>query len=140
MSSKTSLTLCTSCGRPTLRISKCWVEAGIISRRSWMIFVRFIVHWELCRTMRTEDVQRTIEQAMRKANLKPCQRPRLLSDNGACYVAAELKTFLLNKGITPVHGRRCHRQTQGKIERYHRSMKTSLSWTTITVQRNSPKP
>ena len=84
---------------------------------------RFIVHWELCKTMRAEDVQRTIEVAMLKANLQPCQRPKLLSDNGSCYVAAELKTFLENKGITPVQGRRCHPQTQGKIERYHRSMK-----------------
>jgi putative transposase len=86
-------------------------------------YSRFIVHWELCKSMRTEDVQRTIEQAMLKANLQPCQRPKLLSDNGACYVAAELKEYLQNKGITPVHGRRCHPQTQGKIERYHRSMK-----------------
>jgi transposase InsO family protein len=86
-------------------------------------YSRFIVHWELCKTMRTEDVQRTIEQAMRKANLQPGQRPKLLSDNGSCYVAAELKTFLQNRGITPLHGRAMHPQTQGKIERYHRSMK-----------------
>lgn len=86
-------------------------------------YSRFIVHWELCKTMRAEDVQRTIERAMLKANLQPCQRPKLLSDNGSCYVAADLKTFLQNKGITPVHGKRCHPQTQGKIERYHRSMK-----------------
>jgi transposase InsO family protein len=38
-------------------------------------------------------------------------------------VAADLKTFLKDKGITPLHGRQCHPQTQGKIERYHRSMK-----------------
>jgi transposase InsO family protein len=41
-------------------------------------YSRFIVHWELCKTMRAEDVQRTIEQAMLKANLQPCQRPKLL--------------------------------------------------------------
>ena len=86
-------------------------------------YSRFIVHWELCKTMRAEDVQRTIEEAMRKANLQSGQRPKLLSDNGACYAAAELKTFLENKGITPLHGKVCHPQTQGKIERYHRSMK-----------------
>ena len=86
-------------------------------------YSRFILPWELCNTKRAEDVQRTIEVAMLKANLAPCQRPKLLSDNGSCYVAAELKTFLRNKGITPVHGKRCHPQTQGKIERYHRSMK-----------------
>lgn len=86
-------------------------------------YSRFIVHWELCKTMKAEDVQRTVEQAMLKANLQPCQRPKLLSDNGACYVASELKTFLKSKGITPVHGKLLHPQTQGKIERYHRSMK-----------------
>jgi transposase InsO family protein len=73
--------------------------------------------------MRADDVQRTVEQAMLKAGLVEGQRPKLLSDNGSCYVAAELKTFLQNKGITPVHGKPCHPQTQGKIERYHRSMK-----------------
>lgn len=73
--------------------------------------------------MRADDVQRTIEAALFKAGLKKDQRPKLLSDNGSCYVAAELKTFLQNKGITSVHGKICHPQTQGKIERYHRSMK-----------------
>lgn len=86
-------------------------------------YSRFIVHWELCKTMKAEDVERTIEQAMLKAGLKHGQRPKLLSDNGACYVAAELKTFLKNNAITQVHGKLCHPQTQGKIERYHRSMK-----------------
>lgn len=86
-------------------------------------YSRFIVHWELCKTMRAEDVQRTIEQAVRKANLQPCQRPKLLSDNGACYVASELKQYLKSIGVKQVHGKLCHPQTQGKIERYHRSMK-----------------
>jgi putative transposase len=86
-------------------------------------YSRFIIHWEFCRTMSAEDVQRTIEAAMLKVNLAPGQRPKLLSDNGACYVAADLKTFLQKKGIIPVHGKICHPQTQGKIERYHRIMK-----------------
>lgn len=86
-------------------------------------YSRFIVHWELCKTMRAEDVQRTIEAAMLKANLQPYQRPKLLSDNGACYVASELKQYLKGIGVKQVHGKLCHPQTQGKIERYHRSMK-----------------
>jgi putative transposase len=86
-------------------------------------YSRFIVHWELCKTMKAEDVQRTVETAILKAGLAKDQRPTLLSDNGACYMAAELKTFLKTNAITPVHGKRCHPQTQGKIERYHRSMK-----------------
>jgi hypothetical protein len=49
--------------------------------------------------MRAEDVQRTIEVAMLKANLQPCQRPKLLSDNGACYVASELKENVQTIGV-----------------------------------------
>lgn len=86
-------------------------------------YSRFIVHWELCKTMTADDVERSVEAALGKAGLKKEQRPKLLSDNGSCYVAADLKTFLKDKGITPVHGRTRHPQTQGKIERYHRSMK-----------------
>lgn len=86
-------------------------------------YSRYIVHWELCKTMRAEDVQRAVEQAMLKAGLGDGQRPKLLSDNGACYVASELKQYLKTVGVKQVHGKLCHPQTQGKIERYHRSMK-----------------
>ena len=50
--------------------------------------------------------------------------PKLLSDNGSCYVAEELKEYLKNNhGMRQVHGKPAHPQTQGKIERYHRTMK-----------------
>lgn len=84
---------------------------------------RYIVHWELCKTMKTEDVQRTITRALEAAALPKEFRPKLLSDNGACYIAAELKEFLQDKKMKSIHGKPNHPQTQGKIERYHRSMK-----------------
>lgn len=87
-------------------------------------FSRYIVHWELCRNMKVNDVQRTIDTAMKKANLGKGQVPRLLSDNGSCYVAEELKSYLEDRhGMKQVHGKPAHPQTQGKIERYHRTMK-----------------
>ena len=47
-----------------------------------------------------------------------------MSDNGSCYIATELKSYLKdNYQIDQVHGRPNHPQTQGKIERYHRTMK-----------------
>ena len=49
--------------------------------------------------------------------------PKLLSDNGNCYIAGELKNFLTSRGIKPIHGKPMHPQTQGKMERYHRTMK-----------------
>jgi len=86
-------------------------------------YSRYIVHWELCNTMKAEDVQSTVHEAIKKARLKKGQRPILLSDNGACYVSAELKDYLSVMKIKSIHGRVAHPQTQGKIERYHRSMK-----------------
>lgn len=86
-------------------------------------YSRYIVHWELCNTMKAEDVQSTIKHAIKKAKLSKGQRPVLLSDNGACYVSGELKDYLSAVKIKSIHGRVAHPQTQGKIERYHRSMK-----------------
>ena len=86
-------------------------------------YSRFIIHWELCEGMKADDVQRTIDQAREKAGLKEHQRPKLLSDNGSCYIASELKEYLQTKHMQHIRGRPLHPQTQGKIERCHRSMK-----------------
>ena len=50
-------------------------------------------------------------------------RARLLSDNVPCYVSQELATYLETHGLTHTRGAPYHPMTQGKIERYHRSMK-----------------
>ena len=76
-------------------------------------YSRFIVHWELCAGMKADDVQRTIEGAREKAGLKEHQRPKLLSDNGACYIATELKEYLQTKQMQHIKGRPLHPQTQG---------------------------
>ena len=87
-------------------------------------YSRYIVHWELCKNMKVKDVQGTVDAAMKKAGLKKGQAPRLLSDNGSCYVAGELGSYLKNAyEMDQVHGKPAHPQTQGKIERYHRTMK-----------------
>lgn len=86
-------------------------------------YSRYIIQWELCKTMKVSDVERSVERALAIAGLQNGQRPKLLSDNGACYIASELKEYLQSKGVVPIHGKVNHPQTQGKIERYHRSMK-----------------
>ncbi len=87
-------------------------------------YSRYIVHWELCSGMKVEDVKRTVDRAIKKAKLLSKPRPKLLSDNGSCYIAAELSAYLKqNHEIDQIHGRPFHPQTQGKIERYHRTMK-----------------
>ena len=86
-------------------------------------YSRFIIHHELCTTMKTPDVERNVEAAIIKTGLPEGRRPKILSDNGSCYISEDIKAFMKEKGITQVHGAPNHPQTQGKIERYHRSMK-----------------
>ena len=53
-------------------------------------------------------------------------RPRLLSDNGPSYIAGELAEWLADNGIEHVRGAPCHPQTQGKIERWHQTLKNRI--------------
>ena len=87
-------------------------------------YSRYIIHWELCSTMKAQVVKRTVDKAIIKAKLKTKTKPKLLSDNGACYVSTELGKYLNDElNMKQVHGKPGHPQTQGKIERYHRTMK-----------------
>jgi len=85
-------------------------------------YSRFIVTWKLCSTMKTDDVIETLDEALIKMNLSE-SKPKLLSDNGACYISNQLADYLQDLDIKHIRGRPLHPQTQGKIERYHRSMK-----------------
>ena len=89
-------------------------------------YSRYIIHWELCSTMTSVDVQRTVDRALQATGLGKNRRPKLLSDNGPCYISNELKDFIGDRGMKHVRGRPNHPQTQGKIERYHRSMKNII--------------
>jgi Transposase and inactivated derivatives len=87
-------------------------------------YSRYIVYWELCKNMGAEDVKRTIDKAVQVAGIKRKQPPKLLSDNGSCYIAKNLGDYLMDTyRMEQIHGKPLHPQTQGKIERYHRSMK-----------------
>jgi transposase InsO family protein/transposase-like protein len=89
-------------------------------------YSRYIIHWELCKNMKREDVERNVNRALEKTGIPKNQRPKLLSDNGSCYIASELGAFMQDHGIKHIRGRAHHPQTQGKIERYHRSLKNVI--------------
>src|ERR1700751_1344802 len=92
-------------------------------------FSRYIIAWKLCTTIKAEDVTETLTLALKAAGLdqvKVLHRPRLLSDNGPSYVSSELGKWLEDNGIRHIRGRPYHPMTQGKIERYHRSMKNRI--------------
>jgi putative transposase len=86
-------------------------------------YSRYIIHWELCSNMESDDAMRVVEQALQITGLTEKKRPRLLTDNGSCYVSNAFKEFIHGQKMGHVHGAPYHPQTQGKIERYHRTMK-----------------
>jgi len=87
-------------------------------------YSRYIVSWRLCEGLTSEGAKATLEEALVKAGYQNRgNRPRLLSDNGSAYISGEFEDYLYRKGIVHVRGKPFHPQTQGKIERYHRSMK-----------------
>ena len=92
-------------------------------------FSRYIVAWKLCPTMCASDVTETLDLALAASGLDRAtvvHRPRLLSDNGASYVAADLAKWLEDKGMEHVRGAPYHPQTQGKIERWHQTLKSRI--------------
>ncbi len=89
-------------------------------------YSRFIISWDLRSKMTSKDVMPSVEKALQFAGLTHDTAPKLLSDNGKCYLSHEFRTFLDDRGIKAINGKPCHPQTQGKIERYHRSMKNVI--------------
>ena len=75
---------------------------------------------------RPADVSATLKDGLKAAGLSRKHRPRLLSDNGPCYISGELKGWLADNGMTHTRGKPYHPMTQGKIERWHRTMKDKV--------------
>jgi len=92
-------------------------------------FSRYIVAWKLCATMRADDVTATLDLALASAGLdhaSVAHRPRLLSDNGASYISGDLAEWLDKKNMRHIRGAPYHPQTQGKIERWHQTLKNRI--------------
>ena len=92
-------------------------------------FSRYIIAWKLCTTMKADDVTDTLELALKASGCDQAtvvHRPRLLSDNGSSYVAGDLAIWLEERAITHIRGAPYHPQTQGKIERWHQTLKNRI--------------
>jgi len=89
-------------------------------------YSRYIIAWKLYVGMGTSDVTDLLDEAIETTGVDHVpvrHRPRLLSDNGPCFVSEELREYLKTHEITHTRGKPYHPMTQGKIERYHRTMK-----------------
>jgi putative transposase len=92
-------------------------------------FSRFIIAWKLCTSMKADDVTTTLDLALKASGLDRVtvvHRPRLLSDNGSSYVSADLAEWLDREDMDHVRGAPYHPMTQGKIERWHQTLKNRI--------------
>jgi len=92
-------------------------------------FSRYVIAWKLCTSMTSRDVTETLELALQASGCDQAdvvQKPRLLSDNGSSYISSELAHWIADNGMSHVRGAPYHPQTQGKIERWHQTLKNRI--------------
>lgn len=83
-------------------------------------YSRFIVHWEIREQMTERDVETILQRAREKF---PGETPRIISDNGPQFIAKDFKAFIRICGMTHVRTSPYYPQSNGKLERYHRTIK-----------------
>ena len=84
-------------------------------------YSRSIVHWDLRESMREADIEVILERAKEKY---PEAKPRIISDNGPQFIARDFKEFIRISGMTHVRTSPYYPQSNGKIERWHKSLKS----------------
>ena len=84
-------------------------------------YSRFIVHWDIRTTMLEEDVQIVVQRAKEKF---PDACPRIISDNGAQFIARDFKELVRLLGMTHVRTSPAYPQSNGKLERWHGTIKS----------------
>jgi transposase InsO family protein len=82
---------------------------------------RYIVHWEIRESMKEQEVEIILQRALEKY---PDAKPRIISDNGPQFVAKDFKEFIRICGMTHVRTSPYYPQSNGKIERWHKSIKS----------------
>ena len=84
-------------------------------------YSRYIVHWELRESMKVSEVELVIQRARERY---PEAAPRIISDNGPQFIAKDFKAFIRLCGMTHVRTSPYYPQSNGKIERWHKSLKS----------------
>jgi len=84
-------------------------------------YSRYLVHWEIRESMTERDVETIVQRGLEKF---PHERPRIISDNGPQFIAKDFKEFIRLTGITHVRTSPYYPQSNGKLERWHGSLKS----------------
>jgi len=83
-------------------------------------YSRYIVHWEIRERMHEQDIEIILQRARERV---PEARPRIISDNGPQFIARDFKAFIRLMGMTHVRTSPFYPQSNGKLERWHQSLK-----------------
>jgi len=83
-------------------------------------YSRYIVHWEIRESMTEADIEIILERAREKF---PDATPRIISDNGPQFIAADFKSYIKLCGMTHVKTSPFYPQSNGKLERFHGTLK-----------------
>jgi len=83
-------------------------------------YSRFIVHWDIRKSMTSFDVEVILQRARERY---PNERPRIISDNGPQFISRDFKEFIRFSGMTHVRTSPYYPQSNGKVERWHQSLK-----------------
>ncbi len=83
-------------------------------------YSRSIVHWELRESMKTSEIEIILQSAREK---HPDAKPRIISDNGPQFIARDFQEFIRITGMTHVRTSPYYPQSNGKIERFHKTLK-----------------
>lgn len=84
-------------------------------------FSRLLVHWELRSSMTEPEIEIVLQRAREKY---PEAKPRIISDNGPQFLARDFKEFIRIAGMTHVRTSPYYPQSNGKLERWHKSLKS----------------
>ena len=85
-------------------------------------FSRYIVHWEIREQMTEMDVEIILQRAH---EMFPEATPRIISDNGPQFISKDFKDFIRISGMTHVKTSPYYPQSNGKLERYHKTIKST---------------
>ncbi|MCL0039060.1 integrase core domain-containing protein [Dehalococcoidia bacterium] len=83
-------------------------------------YSRYIVHWELALSMQAQEIAEIVAIALEKV---PGKRPRIVRDNGSQFVAKEWREVMRHFELEEIPIRVRHPESNGRIERYHRSVR-----------------
>jgi putative transposase len=82
---------------------------------------RYMVHWDIRTSMTEDDVALVLQRAREKF---PGVTPRIISDNGPQFIAKDFKEYIRLSGMTHVKTSPYYPQSNGKLERFHRTIKS----------------